>query len=224
MQYDWNFDSVFSYWDVLGMGLLGTIKLFALTCVLGLGLGLLVGMMRYARQPWIRYPSMLFVEIFRNTPVLVQIIWFFFALPVVLGVEVGAFTAAALGITLNTAAFSAEVFRGGIQSIEREQWEAGRAIGMNYTQTMRRIILPQALKRMLPPLTSRGIEVFKMSTLASVVAYGETLHQAKMIASYEFNPIEAYTVVALLFFVILIPMVQLTYVLERRFGKSDLET
>ena len=93
---------------------------------------------------------------------------------------------------------------------------------MNYTQTMRRIILPQALKRM-PPLTSRGIEVFKMSALASVVAYGETLHQAKMIASYEFNPIETYTVVALLFFFILIPMVQLTYVLERRFGKSDLE-
>ncbi|MEO1197120.1 MAG: amino acid ABC transporter permease, partial [Pseudomonadota bacterium] len=115
----------------------------------------------------------------------------------------------------------AEVFRGGIQSIEREQWEAGKAIGMSYPQTMRRVILPQALKRMLPPLTSRGIEVFKMSTLASIVAYPETLQQAKLIASYEFNPIEAYTVVALIFFVVLLPLVQLTYMLERRFGKSD---
>ena len=87
MQYKWNFESVFAYWDVLAIGLVGTVKLFALTCVLGLGLGLFVGMMRYASKPWIRYPSMLFVEVFRNTPVLVQIIWFFFALPVVLGLS-----------------------------------------------------------------------------------------------------------------------------------------
>ena len=129
--------------------------------------------------------------------------------------------AAILGITLNTIAFSSEVFRGGIKSIEREQWEAGKAIGMSYAKTMRRVILPQALKRMLPQLTSRGIEVFKMSTLASIVAYPEMLQQAKLIASYEFNPIEAYTVVALIFFVVLLPLVQLTYMLERRFGKSD---
>ncbi|MCY3879855.1 MAG: amino acid ABC transporter permease [Rhodobacteraceae bacterium] len=221
MQHNWNFASVFAYWDVLLIGLWGTVYIFAITCVLGLGFGLVVGMMRYSKAWWISYPARVFVEVFRNTPVLVQIIWFFFALPVVTGVEVSAFTAAALGITLNTIAFSAEVFRGGIQSIEREQWEAGKAIGMNYAQTMRRIILYQALKRMLPPLTSRGIEVFKMSTLASVVAYSETLHQAKLIASYEFNPIEAYTVVAIMFFLVLLPLVQLTYVLERRFGKSD---
>ena len=221
MEHTWNFASVFAYWDVLAIGLWGTLKLFTLTCALGLAGGLVMGMLRYSKTRWISYPAMLYVEVFRNTPVLVQIIWFFFALPVVTGFEVSAFAAAALGITLNTIAFSAEVFRGGIQSIEREQWEAGKAIGMNYTQTMRRIILPQALKRMLPPLTSRGIEVFKMSTLASVVAYPETLQQAKLIASYEFNPIEAYTVVALLFFVVLLPMVQLTYMLERRFGKSD---
>ena len=221
MEHKWNFASVFEYWDVLLIGLVGTLQLFALTVVLGLGLGLVVGMMRYSANPLVRWPAMTFVEVFRNTPVLVQIIWFFYALPVVIGIEVNAFTAAALGITLNTIAFSAEVFRGGIQSLERSQWEAGKAIGMTYGQTMRRVILPQAIKRMLPPLTSRGIEVFKMSTLASVVAYSETLNQAKLIASYEFNPIESYTVVAILFFLILLPMVQLTYVLERRFGKSD---
>lgn len=221
MDHVWNFASVFAYWDVLAIGLLGTLKLFALCTVLGLGGGLFVGMLRYSKSRWITYPAMVYVEVFRNTPVLVQIIWFFFAMPVLTGIEVSAFQAAVLGISLNTVAFSAEVYRGGIQSIEREQWEAGKALGMTYAQTMRRLILPQALKRMLPPLTSRGIEVFKMSTLASVVAYPETLQQAKLIASYEFNPIEAYTVVALLFFVVLLPLVQLTYVLERRFGKSD---
>ena len=221
MQHNWNFSSVFAYWDVLLIGLSGTVTLFAITCIAGLVGGLAIGMLRYSKNRWLSYPARLYVEVFRNTPVLVQIIWFFFAMPVVIGVEISAFMAAFLGITLNTSAFSAEVFRGGIQSIEREQWEAGKAIGMNYGATMRRIILPQALKRMLPPLTSRGIEVFKMSTLASVVAYPETLQQAKLIASYEYNPIEAYTIVALMFFLVLLPMVQLTYLLERRLGKAD---
>ena len=221
MQHNWNFSSVFAYWDVLLIGLSGTVTLFAITCIAGLVGGLAIGMLRYSKNRWLSHPARLYVEVFRNTPVLVQIIWFFFAMPVVIGVEISAFMAAFLGITLNTAAFSAEVFRGGIQSIEREQWEAGKAIGMNYGATMRRIILPQALKRMLPPLTSRGIEVFKMSTLASVVAYPETLQQAKLIASYEYNPIEAYTIVALMFFLVLLPMVQLTYLLERRLGKAD---
>jgi len=221
MDYNWDFASVFVYWNVLAMGLWATFKLFIICSTLGLGGGLFMGMLRYSKTRWISYPAMLYVEVFRNTPVLVQIIWFFFALPVVTGIEVSPMMAAVLGITLNTIAFSAEVFRGGIQSIEREQWEAGKAIGMSYAQSMRRVILPQALKRMLPPLTSRGIEVFKMSTLASVVAYPETLQQAKLIASYEYNPIEAYTIVALLFFIVLLPLVQLTYMLERRFGKSD---
>ena len=221
MDYNWDFASVFVYWNVLAMGLWATFKLFIICSTLGLGGGLFMGMLRYSKTRWISYPAMLYVEIFRNTPVLVQIIWFFFALPVVTGIEVSPMMAAVLGITLNTIAFSAEVFRGGIQSIEREQWEAGKAIGMSYAQSMRRVILPQALKRMLPPLTSRGIEVFKMSTLASVVAYPESLQQAKLIASYEYNPIEAYTVVALMFFIVLLPLVQLTYMLERRFGKSD---
>ena len=221
MDYNWDFASVFVYWNVLAMGLWATFKLFIICSTLGLGGGLFMGMLRYSKTRWISYPAMLYVEIFRNTPVLVQIIWVFFALPVVTGIEVSPMMAAVLGITLNTIAFSAEVFRGGIQSIEREQWEAGKAIGMSYAQSMRRVILPQALKRMLPPLTSRGIEVFKMSTLASVVAYPETLQQAKLIASYEYNPIEAYTVVALMFFIVLLPLVQLTYMLERRFGKSD---
>ena len=175
MDYNWDFASVFVYWNVLAMGLWATFKLFIICSTLGLGGGLFMGMLRYSKTRWISYPAMLYVEVFRNTPVLVQIIWFFFALPVVTGIEVSPMMAAVLGITLNTIAFSAEVFRGGIQSIEREQWEAGKAIGMSYAQSMRRVILPQALKRMLPPLTSSGIEVFKMSTLASVVAYPETL-------------------------------------------------
>lgn len=118
-------------------------------------------------------------------------------------------------------AFSAEIYRAGIQSIDKGQWEAGKAIGMTYTQTLRRIILPVALKQVMPALTNRGTEVFKMSTLASVVGYIETLNQAKLIADLNFNPIVSYTAVALIFFVGLYPVVQGTYALERVLKRGD---
>lgn len=221
MEHSWDFATIFQNWNVLWIGLRGTIFIFLITVALGLGGGLLVGVCRYERNRWIRWPATVFVEVFRNTPVLVQIIWFYYAFPILTGIDVNPFLAAVLGISLNTMAFSAEIYRAGIQSIEPGQWEAGKAIGMSYAQTLRRIIMPVALKRILPALTNRGIEVFKMSTLASVVAYVETLNQAKLIADLNFNPIEAYTAVAVIFFVVLYPVVQATYVLERMLRKGD---
>jgi polar amino acid transport system permease protein len=217
----WDFASVFSNYDALLAGLAGTLRLFAICLVVGLVLGLIAGLGRYSRRRVLYWPASLFVEFFRNTPVLVQILWFYFALPMLVPFEVSPLLAAALGISLNSAAYSAEIWRGGIQSIEPGQWEAARALGMTHAQAMRRIILPQALRRMLPALTNRGIEIFKMSTLASVVAYVELLQQGKLIASLNYNPIEAYTVVALIFFALLYPMVQATYVLERRLRQAD---
>jgi len=221
MNHTWDFAAVAANWQVLWVGLQGTLTVFAATVTLGLSGGLLVGVCRYARAPLLRLPSLAFVEVFRNTPVLVQIIWFYYAFPILTGIEVNPFLAATLGISLNTMAFSAEIYRAGIQSIEPGQWEAGKALGMAYQQTLRRIVLPVALKRVLPALTNRGIEVFKMSTLASVVAYIETLNQAKLIADLNFNPIESYTTVALIFFVVLYPVVQGTYILERMLRKSE---
>ena len=221
MEHTWDFAAILANWRVLWVGLQGTLIVFAATVTLGLGGGLLVGVCRYAKTPLLRLPSMAFVEVFRNTPVLVQIIWFYYAFPSLTGIEVNPFLAAVLGISLNTMAFSAEIYRAGIQSIEPGQWEAGRALGMAYQQTLRRIILPVAIKRILPALTNRGIEVFKMSTLASVVAYVETLNQAKLIADLNFNPIESYTAVALIFFAVLYPAVQGTYILERMLRKSE---
>ena len=217
----WDFVSVFSNSDALLAGLVGTLRLFAICLVLGLSLGLVIGLGRYARSKWAYLPATAFAEFFRNTPVLVQILWFYFALPILAPFEIGPLTAAALGISLNSAAFSAEIYRGGIQSIDRGQWDGARALGMGFIQAMRRIILPQALKRMLPALTNRAIEIFKMSTLASAVAYVELLQQAKLIASLNFNPIEAYSAVAVIFFVFLWPLVQFTYVLERRLKRDE---
>ena len=221
MGYNWDFSSILQYWPVLWVGLQGTLAIFAITVFLGLSGGLVVGALRYARSHWINWPARAFVEVFRNTPVLVQIIWFYYAFPILTGIETDPLLAAVLGISLNTMAFSAEIYRAGIQSIDRGQWEAGKAIGMTYNQTLRRIILPVAIKRVLPALTNRGIEVFKMSTLASVIGYVETLNQAKLIADLNFNPIESYTAVAIIFFVVLYPVVQGTYVLERILRRGD---
>lgn len=217
----WDFASVFDNTDALLVGAAGTLRIFAICLVLGLSLGLLVGLGRYSRNRWLYIPATVFVEFFRNTPVLVQILWFYFALPILMPFQISPLAAASLGISLNSAAFSAEIYRGGIQSIETGQWDGARALGMRWGQAMRRIILPQALKRMLPALTNRAIEIFKMSTLASAVAYVELLQQGKLIASLNYNPIEAYTAVAVIFFVFLWPLVQFSYFLERRLRRDE---
>nr|HET7860320.1 amino acid ABC transporter permease [Caldimonas sp.] len=221
MAYRWNFAPVFENAGVLWAGAIGTLRLFAICVVLGFGFGLLVGLCRHAKARSVHLPATAFVEFFRNTPVLVQIFWFYYALPILLPFEVSPLTAAALGISLNSAAFSGEIFRGGIESIDRGQAEAARALGMTQAQAMRRVILPQAVRRMLPALTNRGIEIFKMTTLASAIAYVELLQQGKLLASLNFNPIETYTVIGVVFFLCLFPLVQATYALERRLGRSD---
>jgi len=129
--------------------------------------------------------------------------WFFFAFPIISPFEIDAFTAAALGLTLNTTAFASEIYRAGIQSIDKGQWEASKALGMNYSQQMLRIIMPQAIKRMIPAFMNRSIELMKMTSLASVIAYGELMYQAKIVSTSVFNPIEMYTSVALIFFVLI---------------------
>ena len=221
MTYNWNFQSVFDNWWALAIGAAGTLRLFVVCLVLGMSLGLVVALGRRSASRPVRWLSTAFVEFFRNTPVLVQILWFYYALPILAPVEISPFMAAILGISLNSAAYSAEIYRGGIQSIEPGQWEAARAIGMSGLQMLRRVILPQAIRRIIPALTNRGVEIFKMTTLASVVAYVELLQQGKLIASLNFNPLEAYTVVAAIFLIILYPIVRVTYAVERRLARSD---
>lgn len=213
MEYNWDFASVLTNRALLLMGLQNTLIL-GITCLsLGLFFGLFVGAARYSGKPIFYYPATAFVEFFRNTPVLVQIIWFYLAFPIIAPFQINAFTAATLGLTLNTVAFSSEIYRAGLQSIHRGQWEAGKAIGMDYWQQMRRIILPQAVRRMLPAFMNRAVELFKMTSLASVIAYGELMHQAKTVSTLSFNPIEMYTSVALIFFAVLYPVT----ILVRRF-------
>src|SRR5258707_487941 len=206
----WDFASVFANTDALLAGAAGTVRIFAICLVAGVRLRLGVRLRRYLRHPVLYLAATGLLGILPHMPV-----------PVLLPFSIDPLAAASLGISLNSAAFSAEIYRGGIQSIDRGQWDGARALGMSFVQAMRRIILPQALKRMTPALTNRAIEIFKMSTLASAVAYVELLQQAQLDASPHLNSIQAYSAVAVIFFVFLWPMVQFTYVLERRLKRNE---
>jgi polar amino acid transport system permease protein len=219
--YRWDFATVLQNWQILARGLAGTFQLAVVSLGAGLALGLLVGGARYSRNRLLYWPATAYVEIFRNTPVLVQIMWFFFAFPIVAPFEVSGYAAATLALSLNTSAFSAEIFRAGIQSIARGQWDAARALGMTYSQQMRRVILPQAVRRMLPAFTNRGLELLKMTSLASAIAFPELLYAARTIATAHFNPIEAYTTVALVYFAIAWPLTQLVYAVERALRRQE---
>ncbi|MFT7058511.1 MAG: polar amino acid transport system permease protein [Pseudorhodobacter sp.] len=214
--YQWDFSAVWTYRAILWTGLQNTVVLAVICLSAGLFFGLFVGAARYSSKPIFNYPATAFVEIFRNTPVLIQIMWFFFAFPIISPFAIDAFTAASLALILNTTAFSSEIFRAGIQSIAKGQWEAAKALGMTYWQQMGRIILPQAVTRMIPAFTNRGVELIKMTSLASVIAYGELMHQAKSIAAFSFNPIEMYTVAAVIYFLLIFPFTLLVRRLENR--------
>jgi len=166
-------------------------------------LGLALALMRLSRRRALRWPAGAVIEVFRTTPPLVQLFWFFFALPILIEVEMTPYVAAALTFSIQSSAFFAEVFRGGIVSVERGQWEAAHALGMDRRQVLRRVVLPQAVQRMLPAFLERAIELMKTTTLVATVSYADLLFQATEVAQKTFRPLEVYTAAALIYFVVI---------------------
>ena len=221
MIYQPDFTDIIANIDLLARGAWLTVALWCVAFVFGLAAGLLLGMVRAAERGWLAWPAAAYVEVFRNTPVLVQLVWFYYAFPVLTGWQMSGFTAAALGLSLNTSAYCAEIFSGGISSIVRGQWEAGRALGMGYPALMRRIILPQAVRRMVPAFTNRAIELGKMTSIASVIAVHELMYEARLLSSNTFRPLEVFTVIAILYFAVIYPGTLVSYRLEARLGRAD---
>ena len=161
MVYHWDFFFLQRYAPLLWKGVLVTLAYTAGTILLGLAIGLLVGLGRLSRSKIVTIPLVGFIEAFRCTPLLVQMVWFYYALPVLLGIQIPATTAAVMTLSLYTAAFYAEIFRGGIVSIEQGQWDAARALGLSAWPMMRKVILPQAIRRMIPPFVNQSITQLK---------------------------------------------------------------
>jgi polar amino acid transport system permease protein len=224
MGYEWDFGIVLRDFDLLLLGLLNTLKVTAVALACGVPLGLVVALLRLSPSRWLRLPVGLFIEFFRSTPPLVQLFWFFFALPILLDIRIDPFEAAVLTLSLQSSAFFAEVFRGGIISIEHGQWEAGRALGMTHGQLLRRVILPQAVKRMIPAFLERVIELMKTTSLVAAISYADLLYQANAISQATFRPLEVFTVAAGLYFAVLFPTSLAVRGLERRLAVSGEST
>ena len=206
------------YVPLIWRGIGVTMGYTAATVVAGLVLGLLAGLMRI-NTPWpIRFISRTYIEIFRCTPLLVQLVWVYYALPVLIGVELSAAMACFLTLSCYAGAFYAEIFRGGIESIDRGQWEAGRAIGMTRGRIFRKIVLPQAVQVMIPSFINQTVLQLKNTSLVSVVAVGDLLYQGTVISAAVFRPLEVYTAIAIIYFVILFPLTLLADQVERRMG------
>src|SRR4249920_3901769 len=216
MGYKWDFSGVYSYFNLWVRGLGVTLAYSVGTVLGGLIIGVVLGMLLLSRRKWVTLPIHFYVELFRCTPLLVQIVWFYYALPIVLQVELPAWLAAGLGLTLYMGAFATEIFRGGIISIDKGQWQASRALGMTNAELMRHIILPQATKRMVPPFVNQSIIELKNTSLLYVVAIPDLMYTGSIIVSDTFRPLEVYTVVAVSYFVILYPLTLWAARLEAR--------
>jgi len=220
MFYQWDFAFLLRYTPLFWKGVLVTLAYTATTILLGLVIGLLIGLGRLSRSKLLNVPLVAFIEAFRCTPLLVQIVWFYYALPVLLHIQIPATTAAVLVLSCYTGAFYAEIFRGGIISIERGQWDAARALGLRPWPMMRKVILPQAVKRMIPPFVNQSITQLKNTSLVSTIAVPDLLYNGQLVTADTYRPLEVYTVVAIIYFVLLFPSTMLAQWYEKRLQRG----
>jgi len=199
-------------------GLWITIKIALISMVTSLILGLLVALVRISKYKFLSTLVSFYIDLFRGTPLLVQIIIIFYALPD-LGIRLDRYPAGIVALTLNNGAYVAEIFRAGIESIAKGQTEAGRSLGLSYLQTMRKVILPQAFKRSLPPLTNSLIALLKDTSLVSVIGVQELLKQGRQLQTWLANSTPLLGV-ALMYFIIIYPLIKLVQQLERRLKKG----
>jgi polar amino acid transport system permease protein len=214
MPYTWHFDVVWTYRAAFLRGALVTAQLTLGALVIGLVLGLALGMARGSRLAALRGPAAVYIEFFRSTPALVQLVWIYYSMPILSGVQLNSIVAVSVGLGLNAAAYFAEIFRAGIASIDRGQMDAARSVGMRSSQAMRRIILPQAVRRMVPPFINEIANLIKLTTLGSVLAVSELLHESQNVITNTYRPLEIYTALAVTFAIITFPILFLSRRLE----------
>jgi polar amino acid transport system permease protein len=219
--YTWSFAPIIQASDLFLWGAWITVVYTAGSIAIGLVLGLAVCFARLSGIGPLNWFAQGFQELFRCTPLLVQLLWIYYALPLLLGFDMPNWAAALLTLSLYAAAFYAEVFRGGIVSIDKGQFEAGAAIGMSGWQVMRRIILPQAVRRMMPAFINQSVTQFKNTSLVSVISVADLTYMASIVNGQTYRPLESYTVVAVLYFVILFPMMKFADYIEHRMRRGN---
>lgn len=221
LAYEWNFGPALASFPQLAVGAIFTLNLVVSSLCLAIPIGVLMGIVRYQRIPVLSALAVVYIDVFRSSVMLVLICWCYYALPILIGINLSTFTACTLAVGLQMSAFMAEIVRGGIQSIERGQWEAARALGMSPPESLRYIVLPQAFQRMLPVFFLLLIELIKTTALAGVVTYPEMFYQASEIASRTYRPIETFTVVGAIYFVVIFTLSRASQFMQRRYAANS---
>ena len=194
----------------------GTLRLAIPAIILGFLLGIFVGLARLAQARWIRVPATVYVEFFRGVPLVMVIFWIWFIIPQLLRLPIPEYGVALTAFVIFEAAYFGEIVRAGVQSVARGQVEAATALGMTATQTMTWVILPQALKNMVPSLVTQMIVLFKDTSLASIIGYVDLTKAAQIVNNREIRPFELYLFIAVVYFLCTYSMSLLARRLERR--------
>ena len=220
---DFDFAVIADHWRFLASGVGVTLALAALSGATSIVAGFVVALSRLYGPRWLKPAVVLYIDSMRAIPVLVVLVWTFFALPIVAGITMPPFYAALLGLTVHLAAYAAEIFRAGIESVRPGQTRASLALGMSRAQIVRRIVLPQAAVRMLPAFGSLLSITIKDTAIASVIAVPEFMRQSETVQGQSFQPIEVYTFAMLVYFLMLFPVtrgVELVYRRVAHLGRS----
>lgn len=218
---NFDFDLVLRSFPLLLMGAGVTIQISALSVSFGLLIGMFVGIARLSKVWPVKLLAGIYVDFIRGTPLLVQIFIIYFALPMIVGARIDPFIAAITACSINSGAYVAEIFRAGIQSIDKGQMEAGRSLGMTWAQTMRYIILPQAFKRIIPPLGNEFIAMLKDSSLVSVIGFEELTRRGQLIIARTYGSFEIWLTVAFIYLIMTLTISRLVDYLERRYKIDD---
>lgn len=199
-----------------------TLQMFFITLVLSLPLGLLMALARLSKYKPVSFLVEIYIWLMRGTPLMLQLLFVYYALPLIpyIGIRLPDFPAAVVAFVLNYAAYFAEIFRAGIQSIERGQYEAGKALGMNYVQTMQRIILPQMIKRVLPPVSNETITLVKDTSLIYVLAMNDLLRTARTIVQRDFD-MTPFVIAAVFYLAMTLVLTWIFNKLEQRYAAYD---
>jgi polar amino acid transport system permease protein len=216
---NWNFLLV---QGLVGLGNFagGTLRLAVPALLLGFTLGLFVGLGRLAKSRWIRTPATIYVELFRGVPLVMVIFWFWFILPRALGVALPEYGIALAAFVVFEAAYLGEIVRAGIQSVPRGQVEAAESTGLSSSQTLRSVVLPQALRNMIPALVTQFIVLFKDTSLASIIGYLDLTKAAQIVNNREIRPFELYLFIAVVYWLCAYGMSRYAGYLEKRLATA----
>ncbi|MBV4522125.1 amino acid ABC transporter permease [Pseudomonas sp. SWRI74] len=216
MNYQFDFNFLSGNFGLLWDGLKVTLQLALVSNIVGLVLGFGLCLLTLSRWFFLRWPAQLFIEFFRCTPVLLQIVWFFYCVPMLFDVFIDPITMGVLALGLNLTAFNAEAYRAGVQAVPHEHLDASVALGLRPSQSTLYVILPQALRSAVPVLMTNGISILQQSALVAIVAVGDLMYVGKSIATEAYRPLETYSLIALIYFALSLPIAQFVQWLERR--------